>query len=76
MKNGRQPQTSRAYLLRRAVEERRAAAQATCEEARLAHRQLARCYAAEARAGPVGARHPDPDPSTPDARPQLSLWHQ
>jgi hypothetical protein len=70
MKSRGQPQASRAYLLRRAVDERRAAARATCKEARLAHRQLARCYATEARAGRVGARHPDPDPSAP-ARAEL-----
>jgi hypothetical protein len=40
---------NRIYLLRRVADERRAAARATCEEAKIAHRQLARCYAAEAR---------------------------
>jgi hypothetical protein len=72
MNSQRQLQGGRAFLLRRAVAERRAAAKATCEEARLAHRQLARCYAAEARVARTGARHPDPDPSTPDGG-QLSL---
>ena len=71
MKSRGQPQQGRAYLLQRAVDERRAAARATCDEARLAHRQFARCYAAEARVGAAGARHPDPDPSAP-ARSRLS----
>jgi hypothetical protein len=73
MKSRKQPNSSRAYLLQRAVDERRAAARSTNEEERLAHRQLARCYAAEARAGQAGARHPDPDPFTSDARQQPSL---
>jgi hypothetical protein len=68
------PRRGRAYLLKRAVEERRAAARATCAEARLAHRELARSYAAEARAARIGARHPDPDPSA-SRRPRLSLWN-
>jgi hypothetical protein len=50
--NSKMPrQRSRTYLLQRAVDERHAAQRATCEEARLAHRELARCYAAEAREG-------------------------
>ena len=49
--------TSRAYLLQRAAEERHAASRATCGEARIAHRQLASRYAAEA----------DADASEPDS---------
>ncbi len=73
MKSRKQPNSNRAYLLQRAVDERRAAARATDEGAGQAHRQLARGYAAEARAGQAGARYPDPDPSTPDAGQQPSL---
>ena len=46
--DSRRPGRIRAYLLQRASDERRAAAQANCNEARLVHRQLARRYAAEA----------------------------
>jgi hypothetical protein len=47
----------RAYLLQRAVDERRAAARATCDEAKIAHRKLARCYLGEAREMRSDARH-------------------
>jgi hypothetical protein len=48
MQQRKPPRQSLAYLMRRALEERRAARGATCCEARIAHRNMARHYAAEA----------------------------
>jgi hypothetical protein len=56
-----------AYLMQRAADECRAAAHASCAEARLAHRELARRYATEARAMLLKERSPQTDqPSRPD----------
>ena len=59
-------ETDRDYCLRRAREERNCAKVANCEEARLAHVQLAEAY--EARAGtaegpPILLVQPMPAPS-------------
>lgn len=50
MESPAKPQRSLAFLLQRAIEERHAAANASCHEARLAHRELARRYVEEANA--------------------------
>jgi hypothetical protein len=49
MENPAKPQRSLAFLLQRAIEERHAAANARCHEARLAHQELARRYVEEAK---------------------------
>lgn len=50
MESPAKPQRSLAFLLQRAIEERHAAANARCHEARFAHQELARRYVEEANA--------------------------
>ncbi|WP_156404786.1 hypothetical protein [Sphingomonas sp. Root241] len=54
MESPAKPQRSLAFLLQRAIEERHAAANARCHEARLAHQELAHRYVEEANA--LGSR--------------------
>lgn len=61
MPGDRQAKRSRKFLLQRALEERRAAAQASGDEARLAHRTLARRYVGEAREARAGQHTPATD---------------
>lgn len=71
MEDPAKPQRSLAFLLQRAIEERHAAANARCHEARLAHRELARRYVAEANA--LGASETaEPRPIDPEIGPDIS----
>lgn len=71
MENPAKPQRSLAFLLQRAIEERHAAANARCHEARLAHRELARRYVEEARE--LGSSETaQPGPLDSEIRPEVS----
>jgi len=71
------PRHGRAYLLQRAREERRSAALATCDEARIAprieHRKLARCYAADACEARLYERRGESGERATEKRPKGAL---
>ena len=71
MESPAKPYRSLAFLLQRAIEERHAAANARCHEARLVHRELARRYVEEANA--LGFNETDqPRPLDPEIGPGIS----